>query len=92
MDGGGDIDQIFDLSRRYLGEVDTLRTSEDLIFWLTRIMERFSELVFNLVDIKHKDIIYKAIEYIKRGLPRKDYAGRYRPACGAVPLLFQQSF
>ena len=44
---------------------DRLRSSEDLVFWLTRVMERFTDLVFNLVDIKHKDIIYKAIDYMK---------------------------
>ena len=92
VDGGGDIDQIFDLSRRYLGEVDTLRTSEDLIFWLTRIMERFSELVFNLVDIKHKDIIYKAIEYIKLGYRGKITLDDTALHVGLSPSYFSKVF
>lgn len=64
-DGGADLEQIFGLNYRYLNEIDRLRSSEDLVFWLTRVMERFTDLVFNLVDIKHKDIIYKAIDYMK---------------------------
>ena len=64
-DGGADLEQIFGLNYRYLNEMDRLRSSEDLVFWLTRVMERFTDLVFNLVDIKHKDIIYKAIDYMK---------------------------
>lgn len=92
VDGGGDMDRIFDLSCRYLGEVDALRTSEDLIFWLTRVMERFSELVFHLVDIKHKDIIYKAIEYIKRGYREKITLEDTALHVGLSPSYFSKVF
>ena len=65
-EGGVDIEQVFGLNYRYLAEISHLRSTDDLIFWLTRIMERFADLVFNLVDIKHKDIIYKAIDFMKK--------------------------
>lgn len=71
MYGGADVEQIFGLNYRYLREVDRLNTAEDLAQWLSNILDRFTALVFDLVDIKHKDVIYKAIDYIKR-----NYSGK----------------
>ncbi len=34
-------------------------------------MMRFTDLVFNLQDVKHVDVIYKAIDYIKRNYMKK---------------------
>ena len=71
MYGGADVEQIFGLNFRYLREVDRLNTPEDLAQWLSAILDRFTALVFDLVDIKHKDVIYKAIDYIKRNYSNK---------------------
>lgn len=37
-----------------------------MTLWLSKIMARFTDCVFNLADIRHKDTIYKAVDYIKR--------------------------
>lgn len=71
MYGGADVEQIFGLNFRYLREVDRLNTPEDLAQWLAGILDRFTALVFDLVDIKHKDVIYKAIDYMKRNYSNK---------------------
>lgn len=92
VDGGGDIDQIFNLNYRYLNEIDRLRTAEDLILWLTRVMERFADLVFNLVDIKHKDVIYRAIDYLKRSYRGKITLEDTALYVGLSPSYFSKIF
>ena len=66
VEGGADVEEIFGLNYKYLSEIYRYQTVEDLTFWLSKIMARFTDCVFNLADIRHKDIIYKAVDYIKR--------------------------
>jgi two-component system, response regulator YesN len=64
LDGGADIEQIFGLNFTYLNHVQRMRSVEDIAHWLSRIMIRFTDLVFNLKDIKHADVMMKALKYI----------------------------
>ena len=66
VEGGADVEQIFGLNYRSLIEVETLKSIEELSYWLAKIMKRFTSAVFNLTDVKHIDVIYKAVDYIKR--------------------------
>lgn len=66
VEGGANIEEIFGLNFKYLSEIYQYKTVEELTFWLSKIMARFTDCVFNLTDIRHKDIIYKALDYIKR--------------------------
>lgn len=66
VEGGADVEEIFGLNFKYLSEIYQYKTTEDLTYWLSRIMARFTDCVFNLADIRHKDTIYKAVDYIKR--------------------------
>jgi len=66
VEGGANVEEIFGLNYKYLSEIYQYRTVEDLTFWLSKIMARFTDCVFNLADIRHKDTIYKALDYIKR--------------------------
>lgn len=71
VEGGADVEQIFGLNYQYLNQIHKFNTVEDLAFWLTKIMVRFTDCVFNLADVKHVDVIYKAIDYIKRNYMKK---------------------
>jgi AraC-like DNA-binding protein/ligand-binding sensor protein len=64
LDGGADIEQIFGLNFTYLNHVQKMRSVDDIAHWLSRIMIRFTDLVFNLKDIKHADVMMKALKYI----------------------------
>lgn len=66
LEGGADVDEIFGLNHRFLDDVRTLENLEELTAWLSRILERFTDCVFNLVDIRHKDVIFQAVNYIRR--------------------------
>lgn len=71
LEGGADVEQIFGLNYKYLSQIHNFKTVDDLSFWLSEIMARFTECVFNLIDVKYIDIIYKAIDYIKRNYMKK---------------------
>jgi len=71
LEGGADVEQIFGLNYKFLNQINGFHTVEELTFWLSGIMARFTDLVFNLADIKHVDVIYKAIDYIKRNYMKK---------------------
>jgi YesN/AraC family two-component response regulator len=63
--GGADAELIFGLNYEYIHEIDKYSTIEELTYWLSGIMNRFTDYVFNFVGVKHTDIIYKAVNYIK---------------------------
>lgn len=64
--GGADIEQIFGLNYTYLGKIYAFRTIDEIAFWLSGIMTRFTDQVFNLSEIKHADVIYRACDYVRK--------------------------
>lgn len=71
VEGGADVETIFGLNYKYLNQVHNFKTIEELTFWISKIMSRFTDCVFNLTDVKHVDVIYKSIDFIKRNLMKK---------------------
>jgi YesN/AraC family two-component response regulator len=71
LEGGAEVEQIFGLNFKYLNEINGFKTVEDLTYWLSKIMTRFTDLVFNLADVKHVDVIFRAIDYVKRNYMKK---------------------
>lgn len=71
LEGGADIEQIFGLNYGYLNEIHNFKTIEEMTFWLSKIMERFSECVFDMKYVKHTDVIYKSINYIRKNYMKK---------------------
>lgn len=65
IDAGADLYQIFWLNAKYLEEIEKLNDMEKINKLLSRIIHRFISCVFDFNNIKHVDVIYKAIEYIK---------------------------
>ncbi|MGL1891314.1 MAG: AraC family transcriptional regulator [Spirochaetaceae bacterium] len=64
MDGGANVEQIFGLNFNYLKEINQFKNIETLCNWLTKIMVRFIDFVFDLDKVKHADAIYKSIQYL----------------------------
>ena len=71
LKGGADVEQIFGLNYKYLAQINSFKTVEELTYWLSSIMARFTDCVFNLTDVKHVDVIYRAVDYIKRNYMNK---------------------
>ena len=69
--GGADVEQIFGLNFTYLGKINSFRNIDEIAYWLSGIMTRFTDQVFNLTNVKHADVIYRAVDFI-----RKNYMNR----------------
>lgn len=52
----------------HMSESDRLHSTDDLVGWLTRLITRYAGLVFEQADVKRKDILYDAINYMKQHL------------------------
>jgi len=69
--GGADAEQILDLNCRYLGEIDRFSNLEELSFYLTKIINQFTSIVFKMPNVKHVDVINKAINFIDKNYMKK---------------------
>jgi len=64
IDGGATASIIFEIDHQYLQELKQLDSQEELTQWLAQALNRFTDLVFDLVDSKHKNIIHRAVSYM----------------------------
>ena len=71
LKGGADINAISKLSYDYLREIDNFSSIDDMVTWLHMVTKQFSQLVFDFSGSKNMDIIYRAVEYIKRNYANK---------------------
>lgn len=68
IDGGADVDEIFNLCCRYELELDSFRHIEELNRWLGMVLHQFIGFVFDFNSIKHQNVIFKTTGYIKEHL------------------------
>ena len=71
IDGGADMDDILALCCRYEQEVDKIAGIEALNRWIGAILHQFIRLVFDLSDIKHRNVIFQITAFIKEHLSEK---------------------
>ncbi len=69
--GGADVEQIFGLNYTYLEKIYAFRNIDEIAYWLSGIMARFTDQVFNLSHVKHTDVIYRAVDYVKKNYMKK---------------------
>jgi len=71
LKGGADINAILGLNYEYLREIDNFSSIEDIVLWLHTATRQFTQHVFEFSGGKHMDIMYKAVDYIKRNYSAK---------------------
>jgi AraC-like DNA-binding protein/ligand-binding sensor protein len=64
VEGGASLEKIFGMNFRFISGLSKIQNIEDLSFWTAKVLERFTDNVFNLSGSKHGEIIKAAIEYI----------------------------
>jgi AraC-like DNA-binding protein len=69
--GGAEAEQIFGLNYRYLSQINKIENVDDLAFWLSKIMQRFTDYVFILKEVKHVDVMKKSIAFMQRNYMNK---------------------
>ncbi len=71
IDAGADVKEIFLFNSNYINEIEKFDSLDDLSVWLCSIMHRFINYSFDFTQVKHSDIVYKVMEYVKRNYASK---------------------
>lgn len=71
LDGGADMNNIYQFNLQYISDFFKLDTIEDVCFALTEILKKFSEETFRFADVKHVDLLSKAVSYIRTNYMHK---------------------
>ena len=64
VEGGANLEMVFGLNFKYLNEVSTLNNVERLCEWIIKVLDRFTECMYNIENINNFNIIKKSMEYI----------------------------
>ena len=64
--GGADIDRTLNLSRRYLWELRSFRSQEELTDWLAGSLRTLTDQVFQASEAAHSRAMERAIAYLER--------------------------
>ncbi len=71
IDAGANIQQVFAASTEYLHQISRFTSVEELSAWLTGVLRYFIDYTFDYPNIKHSDVVYKCIDYIKQHFDSK---------------------
>lgn len=71
VEGGADERSIFSMSVKYFEQANNINDLDELCLWLSKIMNELSDYVFRFNNVKHVDIIRKAVDYIRRNFTKK---------------------
>lgn len=69
IDNGADTERVFLTDVEYFGNMNRLGTAEQVSACVDRAVDRITNYIFSFGKIKHTDIIYKIIAYIKDNYP-----------------------
>lgn len=64
VEGGASLEKIFGMNFKFISALSKIQNIEDLAFWTLKVLDRFTDNVFDLSQSKHAEIIKKALTYI----------------------------
>jgi len=65
ISSGADVGEIFRYSTGYIRKMESFESIDELSIWLSGIMHRFMDLLFDYRQIKHSDLVFRVMEYIR---------------------------
>ena len=78
--GGADAETIFAMNYSFFQEIEGIHTADALTYWLSQVMNRFTDTVFSFAGAKHVDVLYRAVLHMKahymQKLTLEDVAGQ----------------
>lgn len=63
--GGANVEQVFGLEYRSLNRLRQITTRQEITAWLSRILVRFTELVFDLRHVRYSAHLSRVLEYVR---------------------------
>ena len=70
VDAGANVKDIFLINENFNSNIDHFQNLEDLSVWVSNMLQRFISLTFEFEKVKHADMVYKVIEFIKNNYHR----------------------
>lgn len=92
IDAGADPEGTLKLSHTYLQTLPRLKDVDALCLWLTGVMEKYIDSVFNYMDAKHADAIHRAIQYLRRHCAEKVTLNEMAAMTYLSPAYFSRIF
>jgi two-component system, response regulator YesN len=64
MEGGADPEETLSMNFTYLRQVGQFRSLDSLSYWLSKVLNEYSSLVFDIQSTKHVDRLERTLHYI----------------------------
>lgn len=71
IDAGAELDHTFHLTHEFFVNSQKLTNIESLCIMLAKVMNKFIDSIFIFPDIKNADVIYKALQHMRRSYSQK---------------------
>jgi YesN/AraC family two-component response regulator len=71
IDAGAGIQEIFLFNEGNLKQLEEISSIEEISEWITVILYRFIQYSFDFTTIKHSDVLYKIMQYVKANYDKK---------------------
>lgn len=71
IEGGASVSEILGLNHDCFLDISRFENPDDLNIWLSKVLLRFTNAVFNNAEVKHSDLIKRIIQYIRSNYMRK---------------------
>lgn len=92
IQGGGDPDAVLAISDQYIQKLRRLRSREEVAQWLAQALHRYTDLVFSFVDSRHRNVIRKAMSYMRLNCERNLTLGEVADYVGYSHTHFSKVF
>ncbi len=90
--GGANTEQTLLQNDNYFAQLQNINNIDDLCFWLSGAMNRFMDSVFLYRDVKHTDMIRKALHYIRLHYTEKITLDQVAKGVYLSPTYFSKVF
>lgn len=71
IDAGAAIQEILLFNEENIKQIEKISSIEELSSWITVIMHRFIQYSFDFTGVKHSDVLYKIMQYVKANYNKK---------------------
>ena len=71
IEGGADVSEVFGLNYNYLNDIHGFKNLDELNIWLSKVLIRFTNIVFDISLVKHSEVIKKIIQFIRSNYMKK---------------------
>ena len=94
IQGGADIAEVFGLNYNCINDVQEMTSLDELNHWLTSVLNRFTNSVFDFSNVKHSDMIKRIMDYIRKNYMNKislnDLAGIMHISVSYLSKIFKE--